>query len=106
MCAEYLKNETATLKKMEKDIKKFYKDADNYSDNHGRALESFQNINKEMEETIITKNIMRYTSGIPQEKKVKLIAKASESIKENKEYEKLYLNSVREYNAFVNVYNK
>lgn len=49
---------------------------------------------------------MRYTSGIPQDKKVKLIGKASESIKENKEYEKLYLNSVKEYNAFVNIYNK
>jgi hypothetical protein len=33
---------------------------------------------------IITKNIMRYTTGIPQDKKVKLIGKASEGIKENK----------------------
>jgi len=33
---------------------------------------------------IITKNIMKYTSGIPQEKKLKLIAKTMESIKENK----------------------
>ena len=49
MCSEYLKNETATLKRMEKDIKKFYKDGENYSDNHGRALESFQGINREME---------------------------------------------------------
>lgn len=29
---------------------------------------------------------MRYTTGIPQDKKVKLIAKASDTIKENKEY--------------------
>jgi hypothetical protein len=71
---------------MEKDIKKFYKDGENYMENHARALESFQSINKEMEEMIITKNIMRYTTGIPQDKKVKMIAKASESIKENKEY--------------------
>jgi len=27
---------------------------------------------------------MRYTTGIPQDKKVKLIAKASDTIKENK----------------------
>ena len=37
-----------------------------------------------MEEMIITKNIMRFTTGIPQEKKVKLISKAMESIKNNK----------------------
>lgn len=37
-----------------------------------------------MEEMIITKNIMKYTSGIPQEKKLKMISKTMESIKENK----------------------
>lgn len=49
---------------------------------------------------------MRYTTGIPQDKKVKLIAKASDTIKQNKEYEKLYLSSVRDYNAFMNAYQK
>lgn len=34
---------------MEKDVKKFYKDGENYTENHSRALESFQSINKEME---------------------------------------------------------
>jgi hypothetical protein len=38
MCSDYLKNETATLKKMEKEIKKHYKDANNYSENHRSAL--------------------------------------------------------------------
>ena len=33
---------------------------------------------------IITKNIMKYTTGITQEKKVKLISRTMESIKENK----------------------
>ncbi len=31
MCSEYLKNETTTIKKMEKDLKKLYKQAENYS---------------------------------------------------------------------------
>lgn len=37
-----------------------------------------------MEEMIITKNIMKYTTGIPQDKKVKLISKTMDSIRENK----------------------
>lgn len=59
-----------------------------------------------MEEMIITKNIMKYTTGIPQDKKVKLISKTMDSIRENKEYEKLYLLSVKNYNYFVNAYNE
>lgn len=33
---------------------------------------------------IIAKNIMRHTTGIPQEKKVKMIGKAMEGIKNSK----------------------
>jgi hypothetical protein len=54
---------------------------------------------------IITKNIMKYTTGIPQEKKVKLISKTMESIKENKEYEKIYIQTVKSFNKFISSYN-
>lgn len=59
-----------------------------------------------MEEMIITKNIMKYTTGIPQEKKVKLISKTMDSIRENKEYEKLYMQSVKSFNLFAKAYNE
>ena len=79
-----LKKETLFYKKHEKDVKKYYKEASYVEDDHKEALSRFEGINREMEEMIITKNIMKYTSGIPQEKKLKMISKTMESIKENK----------------------
>lgn len=79
-----LKKETTFYKKMEKDVKKYYKEASTVGDSHREALFKFEGISKEMEEMIITKNIMKYTTGMPQEKKVKLISKAMDSIRENK----------------------
>lgn len=37
---------------------------------------------------------------------MKLIAKTMEGIKEHKEYEKLYLQSVKDYNFFTSAYGK
>ena len=84
MCSEMCKKEVVFHKKMEKDIKRFYKEASTVENNHQQALSRFEGISREMEEMIITKNIMKYTSGIPQEKKVKLIAKTMDSIREHK----------------------
>jgi hypothetical protein len=100
VCADALRTHAAAGKKMEKDVKRFYKEAETHEDNYKSSLASYEGISKEMEEMIIAKNIMKFTTNIPQEKKVKLISKTMESIKENKEYEKLYLNALRNYNSF------
>jgi hypothetical protein len=81
MCLEMLKKETNFCKKMEKDVKRYYKEASSVDESHREALTRFEGISREMEEMIITKNIMKYTTGIPQEKKVKLISKAMDSIR-------------------------
>lgn len=44
-----LKKETAFHKKMEKDMKRFYKEAANVEDDHIEALSRFEGINREME---------------------------------------------------------
>lgn len=53
-------------KKLAGDVKRFYKEANSVDEEHRETLSKFEGINREMEEMIITKNIMKYTTGIPQ----------------------------------------
>lgn len=76
-CQNMLEEQQAELRRIEKELKRAYKEGETVEDSYQKHLKKYFRARQEWEEHMIAKSVLQYTPGVTHSQKEKAVAKYS-----------------------------